>query len=361
MALRDYASHHHHHRIEPRDPKSHSHLFTGLSNIITRCRTNKFESSSFEKVALLPSSTPSSLSDKYGSCTDILHYGSQSSVRVYAKSFPSASCRNQAVHVIKVFRRSSNPAVLNRQLFEQSLASTVSHPNILRALDVLHNNQREPCLVTEYCAGGDLKTLISTYGTLDALEADCFFKQIMRAVSYLHDNAVAHRDIKTENILLTAHGAVKLTDFGSAQWLSEETGKDIEQTGFPLETTASSPPRKLAGTLPYLPPEELSEPVSDPRPGDIWAAGLVYMAMRCGYLLWRMPCTVEDTGFKAYLRGRQSCHGYRPIEDLNKTSCQNVIYAMLCPIHSRRIVASDVLRSEWVYGIHVCDPGDMGW
>jgi hypothetical protein len=315
MTLKNYAAHHHHHRIEPRIPRSSPYLCTSLSNILTRCWTSRKESSSFEKAALLPSDSPSSLADKYGSCTDILHYGDHSSIRLYAQWFPNSSSRHQTLHVVKVFRRSSNPAVINGQLFEQSLASTASHPNLLRAIDSLHNDQREPCLVIEYCAGGDLNTHISTSGTLEAPEADCFFKQLMRAVSYLHDNAIAHRDIKTENILLTAHGAIKLTDFGSAQWLGDADEKDSEVAE---ANRQQPPPRKLIGTLPYLPPEELSGFVSDPRAGDIWAAGLVYMAMRCGRLLWRMPCDQEDTGFKAYLQGRRCCHGYRPIEDLEK-------------------------------------------
>ncbi|KAF9886066.1 hypothetical protein FE257_012126 [Aspergillus nanangensis] len=168
----------------------------------------------------------------------------------------------------------------------------------------------------------------------------------MRAVSYLHDNTVAHRDLKPENILLTANGCVKLADFGSVQWLENE------------EILPS--PRKPVRSIPYLPPEEFGRSTSDARPGDVWAAGLVYMAMRCGRLLWRMPCAEEDGGFRAYLRGRRSYHGYGPIENLGETRCCNVIYAMLHPDPGRRIQASDVLRSEWLYELLVCNAGEMG-
>lgn len=173
----------------------------------------------------------------------------------------------------------------------------------------------------DYCAGGNLNALIATAeDRIDTIQADCFFKQIMRAVTYLHDNAIAHRDLKTENILLTAHGAVKVADFGSAEWLLDEVANgEYAENRIRLQLSSLYSPRKLRGSIPYLPPEEFSNYAAiDPRAGDIWAAGLVYMAMRCGRLLWRMPCADEDGGYSAYLRGRQTYDGYPPIEALEE-------------------------------------------
>jgi protein-serine/threonine kinase len=69
----------------------------------------------------------------------------------------------------------------------------------------------------EYCAGGDLKTLVLRAGRLETSEADCYFKQLMRGLEYLHEMGVAHRDLKLENLLPTADGALKITDFGNAE------------------------------------------------------------------------------------------------------------------------------------------------
>ncbi|KAF5865475.1 hypothetical protein ETB97_003733 [Aspergillus alliaceus] len=339
-----------------------------LPNVLTRCWSPRNESPDDEERhnLLSPSSVvPSSLTERYGPCTEILHYGSHSCVRLYArKQSPSIGAPKQ-LHVVKVLRRSSNAFVRATNRFEQSLSSAVSHPNLLQTLEVLQNDRGETCLVMDYCAGGDLNTLIATSEeTLDVSDANCFFKQIMRAVVYLHENAIAHRGLRTENILLTARGAVKVADFGSAEWLLDEVagGEQAESRIRPQLSSLSSPPRKTVGSTPYLAPEEYRDcAMVDPRAGDVWAAGLVYMAMRWGRLLWKMPCVDQDGNYCAYLRGRQAYEGYPPIEGLEETRCRNVIYAMLHPDPVRRIRASEVLRSEWIYGVRVCDAGKMGW
>ncbi|KAE8379286.1 kinase-like domain-containing protein [Aspergillus bertholletiae] len=336
-----------------------------FSNVLAGCWSPKESADDEERQALLtPSSTaPSTLTERYGLSTNILHYGVHSSVRVYARK-PSSAGASKQLHVVKIFRPSSDAHVRATQRFEQSLSLAVSHPNLLQTIDVLRNEHRETCLVMDYCAGGNLSTLISTTEDhIDARQADCFFKQIMRAVTYLHDNAIAHCGLRTENILLTAHGAVKVADFGSAEWLLDEV-TDMEQAENRIRLQLSSlySPRKVRGSIPYLAPEEFSNSAAvDPRAGDIWSAGLVYMAMRCGRLLWKIPCADEDGGYNMYLRGRQTYDGYPPIEALEQTRCRNVIYAMLHPDPVRRLKASQVLRSEWVYYVKVCDAGKMGW
>ncbi|THC99307.1 hypothetical protein EYZ11_001213 [Aspergillus tanneri] len=377
----------HSHQIEPRGPKPPSSLLGRISfpQFLKCCWSPNDDGSVSERETLLDS--PLSFSEKYGTCRKILHYGSHSCVRIYAQSPPCSPY--QRLYVVKVFRRSSCVAITQAHRFEQTLSSAVSHPNLLQAVDAPLNERGELCLVTDLCAGGDLNTLIATSDrNLPVRSADCFFKQIMRALSYLHDHGIAHCDIKTENILLTVNGAVKVADFGSAQWspIDEKTAKNHGnwiRRSLLANTGQYAPPRKLLGSIAYLPPEEFSstdgggssssgggggggggdgdDDVHDHRPGDVWAAGLVYMAMRCGRLLWRMACEDEDGGYMAYIRGRQRSNGYPPIEALGEKHRCNVIYAMLHPDHSRRIEINDVLRSEWMYDVQVCEAGENGW
>ncbi|KAE8353889.1 kinase-like domain-containing protein [Aspergillus coremiiformis] len=360
----------HQHQLNAPEHKTGPNFLSALTfpNVLTRCWLARNESGNDDddderQTLLSPSATvPSTVTERYGSCIEILHYGTHSCVRLYARK--SSAGHPKQLHVIKVLRRSSNAFVRATHRFEQSLSSAVSHPNLLQTLDVLQNDRGETCLVMDYCAGGDLNTLIATSGPLlDASAANCFFKQIMRAVAYLHENAIAHRALKTENILLSARGAVKVADFGDAEWLRDDVTHGIRaESRLRLQLSSLySPPRKMVGSMPYLAPEELNDcaPV-DPRAGDVWAAGLVYMAMRCGRLLWRTPCADDDGGYRAYLWGRQTYDGYPPIEGLEETHCRNVIYAMLHPDPTRRIRASEVLRSEWVYDVRVCDAGEMG-
>lgn len=52
---------------------------------------------------------------------------------------------------------------------------------------------------------------------LNLAEIKCLMLQILKAVSYLHDNDILHRDLKLSNLLLNSHGSLKLADFGLAR------------------------------------------------------------------------------------------------------------------------------------------------
>lgn len=96
----------------------------------------------------------------------------------------------------------------------------------------------------EYCAGGDPYTRVLAAGTLNVAEADCFFKQLMHGVEYMHEMGVAHRDLKPENLLLTTHGALKITDFENGECFRYGLGQ------------RSSHDYRSCGSAPYIAPED---------------------------------------------------------------------------------------------------------
>ncbi|BES90900.1 Protein tyrosine kinase [Nesidiocoris tenuis] len=69
-------------------------------------------------------------------------------------------------------------------------------------------------LVMEYLIGGDLKSLLSIYGFFEEKMAVFYIAEVTLALEYLHRHEIVHRDIKPDNMLLTAEGHVRLTDFG---------------------------------------------------------------------------------------------------------------------------------------------------
>lgn len=69
-------------------------------------------------------------------------------------------------------------------------------------------------LVMEYMIGGDLKSLLAVSGFFEESAAKFYIAEITLALQYLHQHGIIHRDIKPDNMLLTASGHVKLTDFG---------------------------------------------------------------------------------------------------------------------------------------------------
>lgn len=81
-------------------------------------------------------------------------------------------------------------------------------------------------MITEYCEGGELFDYIAAKGRLFEAEAAHFFRQILQAISYLHQNNLCHRDLKPENLLLTSKtpgATLKLIDFG----LARDCGSDL--------------------------------------------------------------------------------------------------------------------------------------
>ncbi|EAS30739.3 HAL protein kinase [Coccidioides immitis RS] len=292
-----------------------------------------------------------SLVDKYGKCQEIVGRGAFGIVRISHKVDPKDS-KTEQLYAVKEFRRRPQETAKKYQkrlTSEFCISSSLRHPNIIHTLDLMQDSKGDYCEVMEYCAGGDLYTLILAAGKLEVGEADCYFKQLMRGVEYMHEMGVAHRDLKPENLLLTTHGALKITDFGNGECFRMAWEKEAHMTA------------GLCGSAPYIAPEEYTDKEFDPRAVDVWATGVIYMAMRTGRHLWRVAQKDEDEFYERYLEGRRDEDGYAPIETLHRARCRNVIYSILDPNPSRRITASQVLKSEWVREIRLCKAGEEGF
>ncbi|OAA56654.1 serine/threonine-protein kinase hal4 [Niveomyces insectorum RCEF 264] len=296
--------------------------------------------------AAMPAST---LIEKYGKCQEIVGRGAFGVVRISHKKL--ADGMGEKLYAVKEFRRRTeeNEKKYSKRLTaEFCISSSLRHPNVIHTLDLLKDAKGDYCEVMEFCAGGDLYTLVLTAGKLEVQEADCFFKQMMRGVEYMHEMGVAHRDLKPENLLLTTHGGLKITDFGNGECFRMAWESDAHMVS------------GLCGSAPYIAPEEYVNKEFDARAVDVWACGVIYMAMRTGRHLWRVAKKDEDEFYGRYLDGRRDEEGYGPIESLHRARCRNVIYSILDPNPSRRITASQVLKSEWGREIKLCKAGEEG-
>ncbi|KAG0674682.1 serine/threonine-protein kinase HAL4/sat4 [Pichia californica] len=279
--------------------------------------------------------------EKYGKCQEIIGRGTFGIIRLSHKKINS---KEEQLFAVKEFTRNSNEPdskYSKRLTYEFCISSSLKHGSIISAFDLFKDSKGDYYEVMEYCSGGDLYSLIVAAGKLEYCEADCFFKQIMRAVHYMHSMGVSHRDLKPENILLTQNGQIKITDFGSAECFKTAWEDDIELSN------------KIKGSSPYIAPEEFTNNEFDPRLVDVWSCGVIYMAMRTGRQLWK-EAKIDDEFFHEYLRKRKCEKGYEPIEMLKRARCRNVIYSVLDPIPERRITTLQILNSEWVREINCC-------
>ncbi len=75
-------------------------------------------------------------------------------------------------------------------------------------------------MVLEFVPNGDLLTYVQNHGAQSESQAQFWFVQLVNAVSYLHSQGIAHRDLKLENILIGARGELKIGDFGFCRQVS---------------------------------------------------------------------------------------------------------------------------------------------
>lgn len=333
-----------------------------VSSWVDTLRQEK-EDAAKKKETINPSTT---LVEKYGKCQEVVGRGAFGIVRISHKKLGAG----EKLFAVKEFRRrpeETEKKYSKRLTAEFCISSSLRHPNVIHTLDLLKDAKGDYCEVMEFCAGGDLYTLILSSGKLEVQEADCFFKQMMRGVEYLHEMGVAHRDLKPENLLLTTRGGLKITDFGNGECFRMAWETDAHMVS------------GLCGSAPYISPEEYTDKEFDARAVDVWACGVIYMAMRTGRHLWRVAKKDEDEFYARYLEGRRDEDGYGPIESLHRVSsttisnhdlfqmltqmqarCRNVIYSVLDPHPTRRLTAAQVLKSEWVREVKLCKAGEEG-
>ncbi|KAH7123168.1 kinase domain-containing protein [Dactylonectria macrodidyma] len=286
------------------------------------------------------------LVEKYGKCQEVIGRGSFGIVRISHKRIENGA--GEELYAVKEFRRRPEETEnrhSKRLTAEFWISRELRHPNVIRTLDLLKDAQGVYFEVMEFCAGGDLYTLVRSAGRLEEQEADCFFKQMMRGLEYIHEMGVAHRDLKPENLLLTSHGGLKISDFGNSECIRMAWENDVHMVS------------GLCGSGPYIAPEEYINKEFDGRAVDIWACGVIYMAMRTGSHLWHVANKDQDEFYTRYLERRRREEGFGPIESLRQAHCRNIIYCILDPNSSRRITASQVLRSEWGREIALCQAG----
>ncbi len=164
---------------------------------------------------------------------------------------------------------------MRRFMREMDVAAALKHPNIVEFIDRgVHNGV--VYLVTEFVDGADAAALADARGGwLPQAETLAIIGQALDALAYAHAQGYIHRDIKDQNILVSGawpNLSAKLTDFGLA--------KSFTQSGMSGVTVAG----EMAGTLAYMPPEQLKN-FRDVKPqSDIYALGMTAYSLLSGQL-----------------------------------------------------------------------------
>ena len=153
------------------------------------------------------------------------------------------------------------------RLFEEARAlSRLNHPNVATIYEV-EDGADKPFMALEYLPGGTLRGKIRNAGAgLSPRTVIGYARQVGRGLAHAHRHGIIHRDVKTDNALLTAEGEVKLTDFGIALVVGNK---------------ASQPGEGTTGTAAYMSPEQAQGLTIDHR-SDIFSFGVLVFELAAG-------------------------------------------------------------------------------
>jgi CRP-like cAMP-binding protein len=196
---------------------------------------------------------------------------------------------------------------------EKKLLTKLSSPHIIK----LHATFKDPeCLylLLEPCLGGELFTLLRVRTTFDDRSARFFAASVLLALEEMHRQGVVYRDLKPENLLLDAHGYIKVTDFG----LSKEIYNARTFT--------------VCGTPHYLSPE-IIKGIGHTKAVDLWCFGVLIYEMLAGRPPFYRPGERGDH-MKLYKR-IASCN-YQP-SSLFAPEAWDLIQRLLQPNETHRI------------------------
>lgn len=150
-------------------------------------------------------------------------------------------------------------------------------------IDLINN-----CIIFEDCPGDDFFEYLNKNPELNFDMKLCYFKQLMEALLFIHQNNIAHRDLKLENIIIEENNKrIKIIDFADAVESNNHDKKYLNNTKF--------------GTMEYLPPEIFYNSYYNPYKVDIWCCGIILYELVYNSIPWT-SCkkTFNNNKFKYY-------------------------------------------------------------
>jgi tRNA A-37 threonylcarbamoyl transferase component Bud32 len=154
----------------------------------------------------------------------------------------------------------ARPNQLARFRTEAEALARVQHPHIVQIFEV-GEHDAQPFLAMELVEGESLAQKLAR-SLLPAHQAAGLIETLARAIHAAHERDIVHRDLKPSNVLLTGAGEPKITDFGLAKCLDNDSGPT--RTG------------EIMGTPSYLAPEQAAGKAREVGPAaDVWALGTI--------------------------------------------------------------------------------------
>ncbi|MEP6495545.1 MAG: serine/threonine-protein kinase [bacterium] len=177
-------------------------------------------------------------------------------------------CRHDRTVAVKVLASAfASGRIAERFTREIQITARLRHPRLLPLYDS-GEAAGQFFFVTPYVGGGTLRDRLAHGAKYGIDEARLLLRDIAEALAYAHEQGVTHRDVKPENVLLDATGAV-LADFGIASAIARAAIGHAKGEDAALRTLA---PR---GTPAYMPPEQAAGDAAIDHRADLYALGVI--------------------------------------------------------------------------------------
>lgn len=178
-------------------------------------------------------------------------------------------------------------------------------------------------MILEYCSHGSLEDYLKKNGPItgDFLRGLC--RNILTGIDFIHQQRVAHLDIKPANILFDRYGRAKLADFGISRIFQGSNPRSNHK----------------AGSIIFMAPEIINSLNYEPFRADIWALGVTFFIMNTARSPW--PTQSYSAMMQAISLG-DAVYSPNNCADLNK-----IIKTMLNPSPTQRPTAKQLLSNQF--------------
>jgi len=225
---------------------------------------------------------------------------------------------------------------------KEVLTEVGDHPFVVSLADAFQNKD-SLFMVLQYCPGGEMFTILRRGRRFKEDQARLYTAQVVLALEHLHSKGIVYRDMKPENLLISAEGNVKMVDFGFAK----KVGNSLTFT--------------LCGTPEYMAPEIILTRGHNVG-ADWWSLGILIYEMLAGFPPFQSSSQLDL--YKRILEGKIMYSFYI------STTAQHLISCLLKKDLTRRYGcmhrgAEDVKSHPWFASIdweelYACKV-DMPW
>ncbi|HUY31731.1 MAG TPA: serine/threonine-protein kinase [Pirellulales bacterium] len=197
----------------------------------------------------------------------------------------------------------AGPDEVERFLREAEAAANLQHPNIV-AIHEVGEQAGQHYFTMDYVAGRDLGALVKD-GPLPPQLAARYLKIIAEAIHFAHQRGTLHRDLKPQNVLIDSADQPRITDFGLAKILKDDSR--LTQSG------------AVMGSPSYMPPEQAAGRQGDIGPAsDVYSLGAMLYELLTGRPPFRgataLATSLDSLGFRREADpSRGGCVGNSPI------------------------------------------------